>query len=218
MDKNAIREISDVVADEVMTLVQKQLADEKPELANAIANQVIAAVNSKYNSVIHSLMQKNSELERRLDIMERSVSSQSSACSKDDVQNLAEKYQKIEERIESIETRQINGIDDKSSSSYRKPAKAVNGITTLSETQMEEILSYPGRYCVGNGWIYYVKVKDRSARTGELFKVHKNGTENQKIFSGTVDVDLWSGEAVDFKLCGDVLYFKSHLIERSIRV
>ena len=40
----------------------------------------------------------------------------------------------------------------------RIPAKAVDGITTLSAEQVDDILSYPKLCIEANGWIYYIKV------------------------------------------------------------
>lgn len=101
----------------------------------------------------------------------------------------------------------------------RIPARAVDGVTTLSAAQIDDILSFPNYCHEANGWIYYIKViKQGYGGYGELYKVRPDGTQNQRIFNGKV-----SNNEIDaqfhFSVSGDRLCFKdSDGRERAIRV
>lgn len=88
----------------------------------------------------------------------------------------------------------------------RIPARAVDGVTTLSSAQIEEILSYSELSIQRDGWIYYYKIHNgeySSDSYAEIFKVRFDGTQNQKIFNGKAHY-LYTHY---FKLWGNMLHF-----------
>lgn len=128
------------------------------------------------------------------------------------------KYNKHEKRIaqleETIAQLTAKQTEPEQTKAERIPAKAVDGINTLSPTQIEDILSYTELYHEYKGWIYYIKKIARY--TGELYKVKTDGTQNQKIFSGQVSA---SHPASSFGVFNDMVYFEdSDNNKRSIRI
>lgn len=107
----------------------------------------------------------------------------------------------------------------------RLPARAVDGVTTLSAAQIDNILSFPDYYREANGWIYYIKVlKQGYGGYGELYKVRPDGTQNQKISSERVstsstDTDRSFSSLGAFDVKGDKLQFiDANRNKRVIRV
>lgn len=93
------------------------------------------------------------------------------------------------------------------------PARAIDGVITLSATQIDDILSFPYYYREANGWIYYIKVlKQGYSGYGELYKVRPDGTQNQKISSeresiSSANTDPMFSSLGAFHVKGDKLQF-----------
>lgn len=90
----------------------------------------------------------------------------------------------------------------------RISAKAIDGVTTLSTSQIDDILSFPNYCREANEWIYYIKVvKQGYDGYGELYKVRLDGTMNQKIFEGKVS-NSETAANLFFRIWGDKVQFR----------
>lgn len=187
MDNNTIKEICDVVTDEVIKQVQQKLSEMKPDLIKTITEASVANaveiirknIDVQNDTTIYQIQQKNAELEKRIVQLETQIKKSSAP-----------------------------------QTSTTKPTRitptAVDDINTLSAKQIDNILSFPDLHIIGNGWIYYYKIIATDYdEWGEIYKVRPNGTENQKIFNGKA-----SGYENDigeyFNLKGNKLFFEDN--------
>lgn len=187
MDNNTIKEICDVVTDEVIKQVQQKLSEMKPDLIKTITEASVANaveiirknIDVQNDTTIYQIQQKNAELEKRIVQLETQIKKSSAP-----------------------------------QTSTTKPTRitptAVDDINTLSAKQIDNILSFPDLHIIGNGWIYYYKIIATDYdEWGEIYKVRPDGTENQKIFNGKA-----SGYENDigeyFNLKGNKLFFEDN--------
>lgn len=187
MDNNTIKEICDVVTDEVIKQVQQKLSEMKPDLIKTITEASVANaveiirknIDVQNDTTIYQIQQKNAELEKRIVQLETQIKKSSAP-----------------------------------QTSTTKPTRitptAVDDINTLSAKQIDNILSFPDLHIIGNGWIYYYKIIATDYdEWEEIYKVRPDGTENQKIFNGKA-----SGYENDigeyFNLKGNKLFFEDN--------
>ena len=174
MDDKTIKEICDVVTEEVVKQVQSNLSAMKPQIIEEIKQSVI----QETKRMIDSRLDEN------------------------------------DNRIAQIEYR-IAGLANKSHESQQPIVEnnlttVVDGINTLSPSQIEEILSFSELSVEKRGWIYYIKPIDQF--DGELYKVKIDGSNNQKIFKGKVRTFI-------LELKSDSLHFlDSELNDRVIKL
>lgn len=171
IDNNTIKEICDVVTEEVMKRIRQELSAMKPELIQAITDASTAKATEAIRKTVDA---QNStairQFQQKIEILERRIS-------------------QLEMKITKLSAPQPTVSTEKPTITATKAvitAKAVGRINTLSATQVNDILSYPNLYCEANGWIYYIK---KGIFAGELYKVRLNGKENQKIFKGKVSAN-----------------------------
>ena len=89
---------------------------------------------------------------------------------------------KLSKRIEKLETAVNSGQAQQSSSQEYKTVSSFptsGEITTLSEEQIQEILSYSDKYKKKEDWIYYTYPLNEDY--AYLYRVRSNGTDNEKI-------------------------------------
>lgn len=231
MDDKTIKEICDVVTEEVMKQVRNNLSAMKPDIIEQIKNSVKKTAiqetqritDSKYNKMdnrISQLENKNNAeksdyqssipaLEKRIAQLELRGNNSDNNEYRSTIRTLENRIAKFEETIAKLTAKQT---EHEQSKAERIPAKAVDGINTLSPVQIDDILSYTKLCREYKGWIYYIKKIDK--HIGELYKVKIDGTQNQKIFAGKVEA--WY--VTDFHVSNDMVYFEdSEGNERSIR-
>ena len=207
MDNGTIKEICDVVTREVMKQVQSNLSDMKPELIRSVteaaARQAVAAAEQSADN-------RCKRLEQRIAQLESAFQSVKSRCD-----GLEKHAELLESRIAKLTATPPVPAQPKAE---RIPARAVDGVTTLSSAQIEEILSYSKLSIQKDGWIYYYKIHNgeySSDSYAEIFKVRSDGTQNQKIFNGKAHY-LYTHY---FELSGNMLHFMdSEGQERAIRI
>ena len=203
MDNGTIKEICDVVTSEVMKQVQSNLSDMKPELIRSVTE---AAARQAAAAAEQSAENRCRRLEQRIAQLESAFQSVKSRCD-----GLEKHAELLESRIAKLTATPPTPVQPKAE---RIPARAVDGITTLSAAQIDDILSYPCFYREANGWIYYIKVLEQGySGYGELYKVKPDGTQNQKISSERVstsstDTDPIFASMGAFHIIGDKLQFK----------
>lgn len=212
MDNGTIKEICDVVTSEVMKQVQSNLSDMKPELIRSVTE---AAARQAVATAEQSAENRCRRLEQRIAQLESAFQSVKSRCD-----GLEKHAELLESRIAKLTAAPPAPVQPKAE---RIPARAVDGITTLSAAQIDKILSFPDYCREANGWIYYIKIIEKGYGLpyqgyGELYKVKPDGTQNQRIFNGRVsifDVDV----QCYFSVSGDRLKFKdADDMVRAIRV
>lgn len=198
MDNGTIKEICDVVTSEVMKQVQSNLSDMKPELIRSVTE---AAARQAAATAEQSAENRCRRLEQRIAQLESAFQSVKSRCD-----GLEKHAELLESRIAKLTATPPTPVQPKAE---RIPARAVDGITTLSTAQIDDILSFPNFCREANGWIYYIKIikNDYFGGYGELFKVRPDGTQNQRIFDGKVSNSEIDAE-YDFSVSGDRLKFK----------
>lgn len=193
MDNNTIKEICDVVTDEVIKQVQQKLSEMKPDLIKTITEASVANaveiirknIDVQNDTTIYQIQQKNAELEKRIVQLETQIKKSSAP-----------------------------------QTSTTKPTRitptAVDDINTLSAKQIDNILSFPDLHIIGNGWIYYYKIIATDYdEWGEIYKVRPDGTENQKIFNGKASgYENYIGEY--FNLKGNKLFFEDNKGNRRV--
>lgn len=208
MDNGTIKEICDVVTSEVMKQVQSNLSDMKPELIRSVTE---TAARQAAATAEQSAENRCRRLEQRIAQLESAFQSVKSRC--DGFEKHAEL---LESRIAKLTATPPTPVQPKAE---RIPARAVDGITTLSTAQIDDILSFPNFCREKNGWIYYIKVvKEGGYKYGELYKVKPDGTQNQRIFDGRVSASETDAK-YDFSVSGDRLKFTDFdYRERVIRV
>ena len=171
MNEETMKACCEQIESDVKLHMQKRFAETEEYLMHFITEKTLDLMN---NEEYLRLRQKSAELEERVNELERRLS----------------ELQFSAHVMPSMPT------------TPRHPAEAVDGIGTLSEPQMDLILSFPD-FCIEvNNWVYYIKiVKDndyfydahnyRKAHEGygALYKVRPDGTENQKIFDGKVNIN-----------------------------
>ena len=89
---------------------------------------------------------------------------------------------KLSKRIEKLETAVNSGQAQQSSSQEYKTVSSFptsGEITTLSEEQIQEILSYSDKHQEKGNWIYYTYPLNEYY--AYLYRVRSNGTDNEKI-------------------------------------
>lgn len=237
MDDKTIKEICDVVTEEVMKQVRKNLSAMKPDIIEQIKNSVKKnaiqetqrITDSKYNKIdnrISQLENKNNTekgnyqssitaLEKRIAQLELRGNNSDNNEYQSTIRTLENRIAQLEATIAKLTTKPTTPLYPKAE---RITAKAVDGINTLSLSQINEILSFPELSIEDDGWIYYYKLINKSgvgAEYGEIYKVRTDGSDNQKIFNGKAH-GLYTSY---FKLKGDFICFKdSNYQERAIKV
>lgn len=197
MDNGAIKEICDVVTSEVMKQVQSNLSDMKPELIRSVTE---AATRQAVAAAEQSSDNRCKRLEQRIAQLESAFQSVKSRCD-----GLEKHAELLESRIAKLTATPPTPVQPKVE---RIPARAVDGITTLSTAQIDDILSFPNFCRESNGWIYYIKiVVEGYDGYGQLFKVRPDGTQNQRIFNGKVSNNELDAK-YEFSVSGDRLKFK----------
>lgn len=81
MDNNTIKEICDVVTDEVIKQVQQKLSEMKPDLIKTITEASVANaveiirknIDVQNDTTIYQIQQKNAELEKRIVQLETQI-------------------------------------------------------------------------------------------------------------------------------------------------
>ena len=176
MDDKTIKEICDVVTEEVMKQVRKNLSAMKPDIIEQIKNSVKKTAIQETQRITDS------------------------------------KYNKIDNRISQLEATiaklTAEPAKPQQPKAERIPTKAVDGINTLSPSQIDEILSFPAYYREANGWIYYIKVNP-DGYGGYLFKVKPDGTQNQKIFNEQISGGEYDAD-VFFRVTENEISFKDY--------
>lgn len=113
---------------------------------------------------------------------------------------------KLSKRIEKLETAVNSGQAQQSSSQEYKTVSSFptsGEITTLSEEQIQEILSYSDKYKKKEDWIYYtypLNNKDYAY----LYRVRSNGTDNEKI----LPMKIYARSAYDWDIKADCIEFR----------
>lgn len=219
MDNNTIKEICDVVTDEVIKQVQQKLSEMKPDLIKTITEASVANaveiirknIDVQNDTTIYQIQQKNAELEKRIVQLETQIKKSSAP------QTSTAKPTKIASTLSNpvitafSHLRQVNTTEKTSTTKPTRIAPtAIDNINTLSAKQIDDILSFPDLHIIGNGWIYYYKIIATDYdEWGEIYKVQPDGTENQKIFNGKA-----SGYENDigeyFNLKGNKLFFEDN--------
>lgn len=138
--------------------VEKLISETENQMIAVIANQVAETMRNNYESVVAEFENRLAEANSHIDVLNKRVT-----------------------QLESI-------VNDKAQQSapqeYMSPQKApqvqTSGkITTLSEEQIQEILSYSKKYKKKGDWIYYTYPLD--SYYAYLYRVRPNGTDNEKI-------------------------------------
>ncbi len=212
MNNESIKEICDAITPEIMKLVQNIFSDLKKEIVLEIKDEVSPNDLDEIQTLIDS---KVNAYEKRIVELEDTVSR---LCYKTNESNLQEYEKRIVELEETVARLSHKTNETSIKPVQRIKATAVDGISTLSAAQIEEILSFPKLSIEKDGWIYYYKLHHNnygSVDYGEIYKVKTDGTQNQKIFNGKAH-----GLFIHyFELKNNMLYF--HDIdnqERAIRI
>ena len=98
---------------------------------------------------------------------------------------------KLSKRIEKLETAVNSGQAQQSSSQEYKTVSSFptsGEITTLSEEQIQEILSYSDKYKKKGDWIYYTYPLNKDY--AYLYRVRSNGTDNEKILPMKISASI----------------------------
>ncbi|MBR1432094.1 hypothetical protein [Ruminococcus sp.] len=235
MDDKTIKEICDVVTAEVMKQIRKNLSAMKPDIIEQIKNSVKKTAiqetqritDSKYNKMdnrISQLENKNnaekSDYQSNIPALEKRIAQLELRGNNSDNNEYRSTIRTLENRIEQLETTIAKLTAKPTTPHYPKAeritAKAVDGINTLSLSQINEILSFPELSIEDDGWIYYYRIiKPGTLGYGEIYKVRTDGSDNQKIFNGKAH-GLYTSQ---FKLRGDFLHFEdSDGQKRAIKV
>ena len=112
---------------------------------------------------------------------------------------------KLSKRIEKLETAVHSGQAQQSSSQEYKTVSSFptsGEITTLSEEQIQEILSYSDKYKKKEDWIYYTYPLNE--RRAYLYRVRSNGTDNEKI----LPMKICAGISWDWDIKADCIEFE----------
>ncbi|MBQ5564547.1 MAG: hypothetical protein IIT39_14340 [Clostridia bacterium] len=112
---------------------------------------------------------------------------------------------KLSKRIEKLETAVNSGQAQQSSSQEYKTVSSFptsGEITTLSEEQIQEILSYSDKYKKKGDWIYYTYPLNKDY--AYLYRVRSNGTDNEKI----LPMKICAGISWDWDINADCIEFK----------
>ena len=230
MDEKIIREISDVVTEEVMKQVRTSLSEMKPEIfkeltdkTNTIVTAQLAPLMMLYGELKKSndqLAQTVADQSKKIKKLESAISSARNGNNSDSILELKTKILLLEQKTAGISgynhSYDVASLKDKISELEKKitalttptqrPAAGIGSATSLSMSQVDEILSFPDYYREGNGWIYYMKpVKYKNDDVALLFKIRPDGTGNQQIFNGYLYNPKYSHQTFDLR--GNKLHF-----------
>lgn len=171
MDNNTIKEISDVISDNLMNQIRHNLSEIKPELINEITETVRKSISTQLD-----------DLEARISKLESNTTEEIKTVNfnkpKTNLNNSDTILYSPQWGSSPLSDEQIAKIINKCVEVNKRKPSAVDNKKILTPSKMDEILKNPKNFVIGNGWIYYIVHYSYSA---SLYKVKLNGTENQWI-------------------------------------
>ena len=136
--------------------VDKLVSEAENEKISMIVERVAETMKKEYGSAVAEF---ESKLTEAYDLIDK----------------LSKRIEKLETAVNSGQAQQFSSQEYKTVSSFPTSGE----ITTLSEEQIQEILSYSDKYKKKEDWIYYTYPLNEYY--AYLYRVRSNGTDNEKI-------------------------------------
>ena len=136
--------------------VDKLVSEAENEKISMIVERVAETMKKEYGSAVAEF---ESKLTEAYDLIDK----------------LSKRIEKLETAVNSSPEQQFATKEYKTVPSFPTSGK----LTTLSEEQIQEILSYSDKYKKKEDWIYYTYPLNE--RRAYLYRVRSNGTDNEKI-------------------------------------
>ena len=146
--------------------VDKLVSEAENEKISMIVERVAETMKKEYGSAVAEF---ESKLTEAYDLIDK----------------LSKRIEKLETAVNSSPEQQFATKEYKTVPSFPTSGK----LTTLSEEQIQEILSYSDKYKKKEDWIYYTYPLNKDY--AYLYRVRSNGTDNEKILPMKIYADYW---------------------------
>ena len=146
--------------------VDKLVSEAENEKISMIVERVAETMKKEYGSAVAEF---ESKLTEAYDLIDK----------------LSKRIEKLETAVNSSPEQQFATKEYKTVPSFPTSGK----LTTLSEEQIQEILSYSDKYKKKEDWIYYTYPLNEDY--AYLYRVRSNGTDNEKILPMKIYADYW---------------------------
>ena len=159
--------------------VDKLVSEAENEKISMIVERVAETMKKEYGSAVAEF---ESKLTEAYDLIDK----------------LSKRIEKLETAVNSSPEQQFATKEYKTVPSFPTSGK----LTTLSEEQIQEILSYSDKYKKKEDWIYYTYPLNESR--AYLYRVRSNGTDNEKI----LPMKICAGISWDWDINADCIKFE----------
>lgn len=159
--------------------VDKLVSEAENEKISMIVERVAETMKKEYGSAVAEF---ESKLTEAYDLIDK----------------LSKRIEKLETAVNSSPEQQFATKEYKTVPSFPTSGK----LTTLSEEQIQEILSYSDKYKKKEDWIYYTYPLNE--RRAYLYRVRSNGTDNEKI----LPMKICAGISWDWDIKADCIEFE----------
>ena len=146
--------------------VDKLVSEAENEKISMIVERVAETMKKEYGSAVAEF---ESKLTEAYDLIDK----------------LSKRIEKLETAVNSSPEQQFATKEYKTVPSFPTSGK----LTTLSEEQIQEILSYSDKCEKKGDWIYYTYPLNKDY--AYLYRVRSNGTDNEKILPMKIYADYW---------------------------
>ena len=146
--------------------VDKLVSEAENEKISMIVERVAETMKKEYGSAVAEF---ESKLTEAYDLIDK----------------LSKRIEKLETAVNSSPEQQFATKEYKTVPSFPTSGK----LTTLSEEQIQEILSYSDKHQEKGNWIYYTYPLNKDY--AYLYRVRSNGTDNEKILPMKIYADYW---------------------------